>query len=548
MHQVVTSPIPETPAQSLHSATRAESRRLRYACYFALIAALAFFAVIRFRLRTMPLERDEGEYAYMGQQLLHGIPPYKLAANMKLPGTYIAYALIMAIFGETAAGIHLGMILVTTAASFFVFLLGKRLHGSLCGAVAGITYVFFAARPAVLGIDGHATHFVVLAAIPGILFLLDAIDTGKLILFFLSGVAFGLSFLAKQPGILFAFFAGFYLLWRDWKHASLNKLFFTRAGTLVLGTLVPYLLTCVWLLYVGVFHTFWFWTWTYARAYGELNSLATGWKFFGFSFPWAIRPFVLWEIVLLGLAAPLWSRSARAHGGFIASLFFFSAVAVFPGLYFRPHYYIVLLPAAALCAGVAIECARRELQSFRAGRFALVPALYFAIVYMVSVHGQYHSFFRYGPIPLSRKIHYDQPYADAVSIADFIHAHAAPGDQIGIIGSEPEICFYTRLQCTSSYLYMYPLLEKHRFAPAMQEQVKQELTTTRPRWLVYVDDERSWGWKPNLIRNRGFFDWGWDFAHQGYSLVDQVNAPDIGPYPEHLFGTRAALYLFERDK
>ena len=66
---------------------------------------------IRIRLLGIPLERDEGEYAYSGQLMLQGIPPYKLAYNMKFPGTYAAYAAIMAIFGQTIAGIHFGLLL-----------------------------------------------------------------------------------------------------------------------------------------------------------------------------------------------------------------------------------------------------------------------------------------------------------------------------------------------------------------------------------------------------------------------------------------------------
>ncbi len=66
-----------------------------------LVVLLAAF--IRYRLLDMPLERDEGEYAYAGQLILQGIPPYELAYNMKLPGTYYAYALGMAVFGQTTA-------------------------------------------------------------------------------------------------------------------------------------------------------------------------------------------------------------------------------------------------------------------------------------------------------------------------------------------------------------------------------------------------------------------------------------------------------------
>ena len=69
-----------------------------------LAALLLFIGYVRFRLVDMPLERDEGEYAYAGQLLLQGIPPYELAYNIKLPGTYLMYAAGMAIFGQTLAG------------------------------------------------------------------------------------------------------------------------------------------------------------------------------------------------------------------------------------------------------------------------------------------------------------------------------------------------------------------------------------------------------------------------------------------------------------
>jgi len=78
------------------------------------LAVLALVAAVRIRLLNMPLERDEGEYAYAGQLMLQGIPPYQLAYNMKFPGTYAAYAFIMGLFGQTPAGIHFGVMCMTT--------------------------------------------------------------------------------------------------------------------------------------------------------------------------------------------------------------------------------------------------------------------------------------------------------------------------------------------------------------------------------------------------------------------------------------------------
>src|SRR3954465_10067048 len=98
---------------------------------FALILTLN--CALRFHLRNIPLERDEGEYAYAGQLMLQGIPPYKLAYNMKLPGTYGAYALIMAVFGQTTVGIHIGLILVNAVTVIVIYKLGRQIFGRVCG-------------------------------------------------------------------------------------------------------------------------------------------------------------------------------------------------------------------------------------------------------------------------------------------------------------------------------------------------------------------------------------------------------------------------------
>ena len=103
---------------------------------------LAFVIAVRVRLLDVPLERDEGEYAYMGQLMLQGVPPYTEAYNMKLPGTAMMYALFMALFGQTTSGIHAGLMAVNAASIVLVFLVGRKLM-STAGALsasAGIPF------------------------------------------------------------------------------------------------------------------------------------------------------------------------------------------------------------------------------------------------------------------------------------------------------------------------------------------------------------------------------------------------------------------------
>jgi hypothetical protein len=521
--------------------------RVRFLCYGALLACMLLFAAIRFKERAMPLERDEGEYAYMGQLLLQGIPPYKLASNMKLPGTYAAYAAMMAVLGENTNGIHLGMIVVTSLCGLLVFLIGKSLWTPLAGTVAGCAYLFLAIRPAVLGNVAHATHFVMLAALAGTLLLVRAMDKQKASLLFLSGFGFGLAFLMKQPGIFFGLFGGCYWLWREIKSGSKFKNLAVSGGAYAAGVALPYALTCLWLLHAGVFREFWFWTWSYARAYGTMETWSDSWNdYLKVILPWAFRPFALWELAVLGLSAPLWNRFARARGGFTAGFLLTSCLAVIPGLYFRPHYFILVLPAGALCMGIALECLQREARKRWRGRLAFVPLTYFIIVYLLAVRGVWRDSFHLSPDALSEKL-YAAGFVPAVGVGEFIESHSAPQDEIGIFGSEPEICFYAKRHCASSFLYIYPLLEDQPFSDDMQEQLKHEFESHRPRFVVIVDDWSSWNWQPTLEENRPFLNWAWDFAHQGYRLVDQAAIPSNANVATY-WGDQPRFYVFERTE
>src|SRR5580765_5880737 len=161
----------------------------------ALAVILTLAAFVRLRLLDFPLERDEGEYAYAGQLILQGIPPYKLAYNMKFPGTYAAYALIMSIFGQTIHAIHLGLLLVNVATIALIFLVGRRLINMVAGVTAAASYAVLSISPSVLGLAAHATNFVMLPVLGGILLLLkeqrvtafEPVQSNPLVRLFASG-------------------------------------------------------------------------------------------------------------------------------------------------------------------------------------------------------------------------------------------------------------------------------------------------------------------------------------------------------------------------
>ena len=246
----------------------ARARTARHAALLLVVVVIALAALVRWRLIDMPLERDEGEYAYAGQLILQGVPPYQQAYNMKFPGTYYAYALSMGLFGETPRGIRLGLLLVNAGTTLILFALGRRLLGSLGGAVAAVGFALLSLDRGNLGVFAHATHFVLLPALAGLYFLVRVPDSRRASWLLASGALLGVAVLMKQHAIAFLPLGAVLLIREEaergrsgWR-AALSDL-----AVLAAGAAVPAVLLCAVLLGQGVLGAFWFWTFEYARQY-----------------------------------------------------------------------------------------------------------------------------------------------------------------------------------------------------------------------------------------------------------------------------------------
>src|SRR5262245_39949664 len=112
----------DTPAARNGGARQASSR---WQELIPLAAILLLATLLRLHFLEVPLERDEGEYATMGQLLLRGGVPYVDAANMKLPGTYYAYAAILAVLGSSAEAVRLGLLFLNLVSIVLVQRIGR---------------------------------------------------------------------------------------------------------------------------------------------------------------------------------------------------------------------------------------------------------------------------------------------------------------------------------------------------------------------------------------------------------------------------------------
>ena len=513
-----------------------QSNFRRWLAWALLACSLAVVLYVRLRLLNVPLERDEGEYAYAGQLIIGGLPPYKLAYNMKMPGIYLAYAGIMAVFGQTAAGIHLGLLLVHLASLAALFVITKRLFGLSAAAVATSAYALMTLSPAFLGLAAHATHFVVLPELLGIWLLLRFESARHWRGCFASGCFFGLAFLMKQHAAFLCGFGALYVAWlcvREELSAPSSSVTARRTLSVALrpmsflvGAVLPFLAICMWLKIAGVFPQFWFWTVSYARQYVSVFTPAQGLRnaLYTFGEILFVAPF-LWMIAAFGLRLLCVAQLALQRRVFLAGFLGFSVLAVCPGYFFRPHYFILLLPAVCFLIALAVWWSEVWIAKEKRQPWLRHLALMFGLLACAESLCVYHDvLFTLSPTDVCRRVYKGRPFPESLDIARYIASNTRPNERIAVVGSEPEIYFYTHRVSSTGYIYMYPLMEPQPFANDMQAQMIREIEQNPPAYLVFTFVPNSWLMRPTS--NRRVLDWVQRYVDENMQLVGLIQYRD----------------------
>lgn len=507
--------------------TQARRSPFLVGCYLYAVTMVLISIVCRLRLLSVPLERDEGGFAYIGQQLLRGIPPYESGNSMKLPGIHAAYALIMALFGESASGIHLGLLLINLGSILLLYLLARRLMAVEGVAIAVGVYALLAVSMNVLGVFAHATHFVIFFALAGMVILMVGIDRQNGWLFLCSGVFFGLSCTMKQNGLFFCLFAACYLGFILRHRTRLLKDIIAPLACFTLGLAIPFLLIFTYFIANGLFADFWFWTfsyvWEYASDYGfqvtfntfrqqlQVVSATTG---------------LFWLLGVAGVVLFCSRKREFALRLFLPGFLITSFFAMWPGSHFYRHYFILFLPALALIIGCTITALPQSKRNYGGGSTA--GWLYFTIILFATCGFFFQErgyLFSYSVDRVSRMLYSNNPFNESLIIADYIKKNSLSGTQIAVLGSEPQIYFYADRPSATDHLFMYSLTQNHPYAKSMQDELIAEIEAADPEYVVVAEIYTSWMFEQTS--EMMMIDWADQFLMNRYEkVVLAVLSPD----------------------
>ena len=189
-------------------------------------------------------------------------------------------------------------------------------------------------------------------------------------------------------------------------------------------------------------------------------------------------------------------------------------LGVLPGLYFRAHYFVLLLPALAVLAGAGAGAGNAgcDSKTFRHKQTILVAV--FAAIIGFDLWWQRAVFFVDSPREVCQQTYPQNPFIESVSAAEYLREHSQPEDQVAVIGSEPEIYFYAHRHSATGYIYLYPLMEAQPFAARMQQEMISEIEKARPKFLVLVMYRYSWLMKK--ASSPAVLDWSAKYARKYY--------------------------------
>lgn len=146
--------------------------------------------------------------------------------------------------------------------------------------------------------------------------------------------------------------------------------------------------------------------------------------------------------------------------------------------------------------------------------------------------------FELDPLTACRTVYYENPFPKALQIANYIDGHAPKDARIAVLGSEPEIFFYTKRHSATGYIYTYGLMEQQKYALEMQKQMIDEIESAHPEFLVRVRVPVSWLAKPNSPGLPAFSSWANSYVYTQHELVRVADILQTD-YTEYHWGDEA---------
>ncbi len=481
--------VEKTKAKKLKSNKAGESWSNR-APYIFLAFITIIFLQARLRLLAIPLERDEGSFAYIGHWLLRGKELYTDMLDSKLPGLYTIYAMSTTLFGYNATGVHLGLFLMNAGAAVFFFLLLRDLFDRYVASIATAFFLILTLSPNVNGFAAHATQLLLPFLIGGCWLFWQGIRSGKLLTFMLAGLMIGIAFTVKQQAAIFGILLA--VIWwplrMSWAKKSASHLPILEWLLLGIGGFLPLLMTIGYFAWGGRLDDFM--SWTFNQPFALSQSMMDPWyKLLWNSIKRVISGFeIVWITALCGLVLLFYSGFKKEHALFAALYTLLGMLSIAVGVGYYKHYFVLTMPGIALCSAISIYWIAQK-----TGRYGMHIGLAIAfILIMIPIVARSDYFFTPDYAKIHQEAYNENMFPEIQAIGEELARRVPEGEPIAVLGSEPELLVAAQREGCSKYLMVYAMLIDPETAQVMQDEYFNDITTCGAEYVVFDVFTSSW--------------------------------------------------------
>jgi hypothetical protein len=449
--------------------------------FFLLICAVILISVIRYNLLEIPFERDEGAYAYLGKQVLLGKIPYVDFFELKFPFMYYSYALLVSLFGYDLIGLHLAFLVLNVSSIVLLFFIVARIFDNISGAIAAMALGLFSLSLYASGYTAQSEHVVVFTMLLGAFFYVFAFEKSNKWMLALSGAFLSIAFLVKQNAVFYIAVLLISILLIP--NLNIKKKIF-HYGFLLIGAIIPVLITVIIILVQGAFDEMMYWTFNKSSGYISTNL----WGMMVENVIYMVKRIsqthmVLWIASVLGLFAVPFIKMKWQYKVLVFIFIMFSYATVFPGLRFFGHYWLFIYPAMALLVGLVYYVIKSYLP-----KYALAFLPLFIILFSYNVFKNDGYYFTQKHENILRMTYNTDLFAATKKASDLLNEVMNEEDELLVLGFEPQIYVYTQKQAPIRFIWMKQLgkMSDTVMREKYMKIVLDKLYSKPPEYIVYV--------------------------------------------------------------
>lgn len=483
----------------------------------SLIAAaivVLVYVFLRWNTIDIPLNRDEGGFAYLGELIWRGATLYVDGVDLKPPGIFFLYAGLKALgIPFSAKGVHWALFAYNFGTLVILVLLARLLFGGTAAFWTGLAYAVVSSSRQVEGFNASTEMFLLLPLVGSLLLAVMSVrgrDRGRSHLAYFSGFLTACAFWIKQPSLFISAFTVAFVVYECSSATTVAKRSSPGSvgsasvlGWFGLGIVSLTGMVIAYFIFVGAWEEFLFWSVLHPLEYSTQHSGEIYFQSFLAKVLWLFRENpTIWLTASVACLWALWRN--RDEGISITGFLAASVLAAANSARMYNHYFAVACPAAALAVGWGLDRLVASAESRNLlRRTALVASFVLVAVVPVGLDSDYYV--RNSPAANCRKIFGSNPFAESQLVAQYLRDRTGTDDHILILGSEPQILVLADRLSATRHIYMYPVVGPYEKASELQSEVVTDVQRTLPKYAVFVDLRTSW--LPNSLHSGDFLRW-----------------------------------------